>query len=292
MNSLAIYLIGAAIWSSVAMGAPTVLADFPVSSLADRNVQTELPQGVNVVFDQANSHDGGGALKITFQGSGTVSVRLFEVPLANIEDTVIQYSAYQRSEGVVDKAYLEMLCMFSNGHEYFSRAIPQKPTGDHGWRFSSTPFSFAEGDKPVRATLGVRFEGPGTVWIDQVQLTQQCKGWRCGLEEPGALEGALAGGIGAAGGIWGGIMGGLSSRGRARRLVMSSITGIIVSGAILMVLGVYLCWAGAGYARWYPTLLLGGLLVVVLGSIRPAIVRRYQTIEAQRMAARDESESL
>lgn len=292
MKFLAVVLIGAMSWLGTATGAPEVLADFPINSMADRNAQSELPEGVSVEFDLEHSTDQGGAFKITYRGSDEVSVRLFEVPLADIDNTRIDYNAYLRAEGVTGKAYLEMLCLFPNGHEYFSRAAPWTPIGDHDWRPSNAPFFFAKGDKPVRATLGVRFEGPGTVWIDKVQLARACSGWRCWLDEPGALEGALSGGIGAVVGIWGGIIGVLSSRGRARRLVMSSITGIIVSGTILMVFGAYLCWAGADYARWYPTVLLGGLLIVVLGVIRPSIARRYQAVEAERMAARDESESL
>jgi len=292
MKFLAIYLIGAAIWSSVAMSAPTVLADFPISGLADRNVQTELPQGVRVEFDPEYSVDGGGAFIVTCQGSGEVSVRLFEASLAEVENTVIWYTASLRSEGVTGKAYLEMLCAFPNGHEYFSRAIPEALTGDQDWRESRTPFFLKKGERPVRATLGVRFEGPGTLWIDQAKLTRGRMGFWKWMDWPGALEGIVWGTLGAAVGIWGGIAGLLSWYGRARRAIMVSMVGLTALGAVLLISGVCLRLAGAAYAVWYPMVLFGALLAIVLGVNACAMARRYRAVEVERMAARDASESL
>lgn len=271
------------------------LASFSVSTLAEVNVEDSLAQEGVVTFDPTTTSDGDGALKIVHSGAGPKSVSLFRVPLEGVEDTVLWYKAAVRAQGATGKAYLELWCEFPGGNRYFSRALDQSLTGTTGWRHSQTPFFLKEGHQPRAVLLGVRFEGPGAVWIDDVRLVKGSSSWlgQFNLEDnPGAVLGVLGGILGAMVGIWGGIAGTLASKGRARAFVLTSAWVIILLGAALAGIGGYCYFTRQPYGVWFPMVLAGGIIALVVLANYPALARRYTLLEASRLEAMDRSDNL
>jgi len=69
--------------------------------------------------------DGGWRL----QPSAPGSVRLYEVPLANVESVVLTYRAQLRAKDVTGRAYLEMWVRVPGRGEFFSRGLAQPLQG-------------------------------------------------------------------------------------------------------------------------------------------------------------------
>ena len=149
-------------------GAPALaeeLAAFSMDSLEILHALAKKDANIEVSLD-------GGATRVRCKSDKPVSVSLIEVPLPPLEDTVLEYRARLRSEDVANIAYLEMWCVFGEKEAYFSRDLDQPLTGTQTWVRRATPF-FLEADRqPQKVLLGLRFEGPGTVWIDDVRLTR------------------------------------------------------------------------------------------------------------------------
>jgi hypothetical protein len=101
---------------------------------------------------------------------GKRSFRLFEVPDPAVERCVLAYRAQLRSEGVQQRAYLEMWCHFPGQGEYFSKGFHNALKGDNGWASYEIPFLLKAGQRPDMIKLNLTFEGPGAVEIREIQL--------------------------------------------------------------------------------------------------------------------------
>ncbi|MCZ6795903.1 MAG: hypothetical protein O7J95_20025 [Planctomycetota bacterium] len=121
-----------------------------------------------VVFDEAQSSDGNGALRI--DGFGTGTVRLFETGDIDAENARLIYSAKIRTENLDGRAYLEMWCHFPGQGEFFSRALDTPVAGTTEWVSQQTPFLLQAGQNPDNVRLNLVIEGEGTVWIDDIRL--------------------------------------------------------------------------------------------------------------------------
>lgn len=272
-----------------AAGAEKVLAVFPAD---ERPQGLSQAQGVQVEVDTSTSVDKRGSLKITYTGTDTEEVMVFEQPLSGIENAFLWYEAAMRSENTSGRAYLAMWVTFPDQKRYFSRGLDQVFTGTQDWRRCKIPFLLKKGQAPHSVAMGVRFEGPGTVWIDDARLVERPLGWFADEASAGAAMGVIGGVFGALGGIWGGIAGVLTSRGKGRNFVLISGVCLLVIGFACVVAGVYCFAAGAPWGVYYGFLLSGGIDIVVLGPLLPVIIKRYKQVEAQRLAALDGSESL
>jgi len=244
-----------------------------------------LPEGVTVALDLDKPCAGRGSWRVTYSGNDPVFAALFEVPLHEINDCQLQYSACLRSSQVTGRAYLEMWCVFPGGSAYFSKALNQTLTGDRDWISTSTPFFLRKGEKPGKVVLGVRLEGPGTVWIDQVRLTRQ----PLGRGNPFAAGFAWIPGtvLGLAGGIYGALAGFLAPRGRGRAWVLGMGISIDLACYLMLIAGIVLLAGGFPYDVWYPWLLTGLIGSLVFTALLPVIFKRYQEAELRRMEALD-----
>ena len=98
------------------------------------------------------------------------SVPLFEIADPGVEQATIAYSAELRSADLDGGAYLEMWCRFPGRGEFFSKGLHQKVKGTTGWSSHQVPFSLKSGERPDLIRLNVAFDGPGTVWIRNVEV--------------------------------------------------------------------------------------------------------------------------
>jgi len=198
---------------------------------------------------------------------------------------------YDRIEGI---GYLELWNHFPDGSQYFSRTLGdggamQKLTGSSGWRTFTLPFdATGAASAPSRLVLNVVLPGRGRVELGPLKLvTQEIRShgsvftWSDrvgGLT--GGIAGALVGSIGA-------LVGVLASIGRARRLVMALLAGLIALGATSLVGGVAALASAQPYSVFYPLLLIGVVSCTVPLGLLPSIRRRYAEIELRMMRAHD-----
>jgi hypothetical protein len=103
-------------------------------------------------------------------------VRLFEVPLKDIDDCAILYRAKLKTENIQGRAFLEMWCHMPGGGEYFSRGLDKTLTGTNGWASYEIPFFLKKGEKPDLLKLNLSIEGTGKVWIKEVEVSARGTG--------------------------------------------------------------------------------------------------------------------
>ena len=133
------------------------------------------PQESIVIFTTADrllTQDGvtrdGGAWRIETREPRTV--RLFEISGQELELAMLTYSAQLKTADVRGGVYLEMWCRLPGRGEFFSRDLPHKMTGTNDWASYETPFHLRRGQVVDLIKLNVVLEGPGVVWVRDVQL--------------------------------------------------------------------------------------------------------------------------
>ncbi len=243
-----------------------------------------LPEGVSISATPVD--DTRDALEVKYTGADPVSVMLFAVtpPAGVSEKGMLVYEAWMKGESA-EGAYLEMLCTL-DGSESFSRALNQAIEGkENGWRKCRTPFFLEKGDNPELVKLGVRFEGPGTLYVEGLRLLSMSP--FSPYAGSGLFWGIAGGVLGIVAGIWGGMAGTLAPRGRCRALVMG--IGLLLFAVCLAALvhGVHLVFQGEPQSIYWPWLLCGGIGTVVVTPLLFVVRFRYLESEMRRMSAMD-----
>ena len=80
------------------------------------------------------------------------------------------YRAEIKAEGLQGRAFLEMWCRLPGRGEFFSKGYKQAVSGTVRWVRYEIPFYLKRGQKPDLIKLNVVVEGPGTVWLRNVEL--------------------------------------------------------------------------------------------------------------------------
>ena len=217
-------------------------------------------------------------------------------PITLDQFAILGEVSYEEVEG---EGYLEMLVHFQEG-AYFSRTVErggpmQSLTGSSTWRSFRLPFFMgqASGRRPSKLELSVVLPGRGTVHLSPLRLVQ--------FDVPAELlsktgqwwsgpQAGLIGGIGGGAlGCVGALIGTLCWLGRARRLVMGLLVGMIVVGVLSLAAGVVALIQSQPYAVYYPCLLVGGRCTVLAPVQFRNVARRYEEIELRKMQAMDAS---
>ena len=115
---------------------------------------------------EAVAEDGG--WRIDFADKSTV--RLFELDGAGVENCMLTYRAQIKSERLSRGAYLEMWCRFPGLGEFFSRGLHNRVSGTTSWSSYETPFYLKQGQRPDMLKLNLVAEGPGTLWISDIEV--------------------------------------------------------------------------------------------------------------------------
>ena len=205
-----------------------------------------------------------------------------------------------RYENVEGAAYLEMWSVMPDGSRYFSRTLGEfgamrKIQGMSAWRKFELPFNLMDA-KPESVTLEINVVMPGKGSIELKGLTvgdprQTVRGMRgvewwsnSKMELVGSFLGSALGLFGALIGCLGGI---LAPQGKGRRFVMSLLVFSVVTGIVLLIAGLTALCLGQPYHVWYPLVMSGGICVVVVMFIFPALRRSYAQAERRRIEALD-----
>jgi hypothetical protein len=98
------------------------------------------------------------------------AMQLFEVENPAVEQCLLTYRAELKAEGLQGRAFLEMWCRMPGRGEFFSKVYQQAVSGTVDWARYEIPFYLKEGQKRDLIKLNVVVEGPGTVWLRNVEL--------------------------------------------------------------------------------------------------------------------------
>lgn len=248
-----------------------------------------------LTFEAADSD---GTLTISADPKSARQV-LIELTDPGVSSPVYAVKGMLRYQGVAGDAYLQLDSDFGDRGVFFTKSLAdagplQRLTGTSEWRPFTLPFFARDGDlvlTPQRLTLSIVLPRGGTVGVREVALLQYAEG-----ENPLAdvsawfddRTGALVGAIGGSGlGLLGALIGVLAARGRARGFVLGGITTLLVIGVVCAAAGAVALLTAQPYAVYFPLLLLGVILVVVMGSMRRTLPKRYEALELQRIRALD-----
>lgn len=228
---------------------------------------------------------------------------LLELPDPGITLPVYALKGMIRYDDVQGDGFLQLDSHFGDAGTFFTKSLAAagplgKLSGSSDWRPFVLPFSANSGDQadsaavlPDKITLSLVLPGAGTVSISDVGLYQYDSS-----EDPlqaagqwfGDRSAGLMGGIGGALiGLWGALIGVLSSRGKARQLVLGSAMALLVIGILSLIGGVAAVATAQPYSVYYPLLLIGIILVVVFGKMRGILSARYEQLELKRMQSMD-----
>ena len=235
---------------------------------------------------------GTAALELRATASGPTSVHLVTIDHPQIAGPRYVVSGEVRYQDVAGQGYLEMWTVFPDGQRFFSRTLAaQGPLaalhGESSWRRFELPFDLGGASQvPSRLEINLVLPASGTVWLGPIHLsaaagTAQGVWWS---ERAGILVGTM---LGSFLGVVGAIIGVLGGRGRARRLVLTLLVGVIVVGASLVLVGAAALASSQPRHVWYPFLALGGAAALIGLVLLPAMRRRFAADELRRIEALD-----
>ncbi len=102
----------------------------------------------------------------------------------------------------------------------------------------------------------------------------------------GAMYGVIGGGVGGSlCGLLGALSGYLAPRGKGRRFVLGAMAFFVLAGVAQLAVGLTAVACGQPYGIWYPMVLCGGILAVVVGGLFPGVRARYAQAEQRRIDA-------
>jgi hypothetical protein len=208
-----------------------------------------------------------------------------------------------KSSQVQGDGYLEMWNFFPPAKpgmqesHYFSRTLGAsgemgKITGTSDWRAFVLPFNRTGGaSPPTKLEINLFLPAQGTVYIGPLRLVE-FEGGSANVTKTGAWwSDRTAGWIGGIGGaIIGcaaGLLAWLASQGRARAFVLALSKALIAVGAAFTLGGVAALLMGQPYAVWFPLLLVGVLLLLILPYRLRQYEKQYQDLELRKMSAVD-----
>jgi hypothetical protein len=146
----------------------TVSAQAAASDLRKLSLDDTSTIGMAIETDPRVKIEGKGSVRITTKHPTTVCIG--EVTGLDIEDAALIYKAMVKSN-LEGGAYLEMLVHVGGG-QYFSKGMNDPIIGESDWRLLQTPFIFQVGQNPGKVLLNIVINGKGTVWIDDVVLSE------------------------------------------------------------------------------------------------------------------------
>ena len=231
---------------------------------------------------------GAPALELRATALSPTSLHLVTIDHPPVAGPAYVVAGEVRYEGVEGQGYLEMWSVFPNGERFFSRTLAAQGTlaalhGGSGWRRFELPFSLTGASPaPSRLEINLVLPGPGTVWLGPLRLRQSTGAIGWWSERFGILVGAI---LGSVVGVVGGIIGALGGRGKARRLVLVLLVGMIAVGGCLVLVAAAAASSSQPRHVWYPLLVIGGAASVIALVILPVMRRRYAADELRRIEA-------
>lgn len=269
---------------------------FPIG-VASAQPLLEISWEDNVDLINSNGHLAleGDVLKITNDSGLPLTVKLQTIDNPPITETRYAIEGEVRYANVLGQGHLESWNEFETGNFFSKTTQPSGPmgviTGTSNWRSFVIPFTITrKSTPPKRIELNLVLPGNGTVWLRPATLTHLGPG---GLPTPegqwwsNRTTGILGGVLGSLIGCLGALIGTLSSRGKARKLVMRLLNVMLAFGLLALCFGIIALIDSQPYAVYYPLLLFALLCGPLTLSIRKTVKARYEQIELRRMNSKD-----
>jgi hypothetical protein len=95
---------------------------------------------------------------------------LFDVPLKNLERSVITYRFKIKTDALSSAVYPEMWCRIPEKGQFFSRGLDRKVRGSNDWKEVEIPFYLQQGQQADLLHLNLVFEGRGTVRLKDIEV--------------------------------------------------------------------------------------------------------------------------
>ncbi len=235
------------------------------------------------------------ALELRATASGPTSLHFVTIDHPQIAGPRYVVSGEVRYQDVEGQGYLEMWTVFPDGQRFFSRTLAaQGPLaalhGESNWRRFELPFDMSGASQaPSRLEINLVLPGRGAVWLGPMHLQRAATqaeaaqgGWW--TARSGTLLGAM---LGSLVGVVGAIIGVLGGRGKARRVVLALLVGMITIGVCLALVGVAAAVSAQPRHVWYPLLVIGGASGLIGLVILPTVRRRFAADELRRIEAMD-----
>ncbi len=105
-----------------------------------------------------------------FDAKKDQTIRLFEIQNPDAEQCLVSYRATMTTEGLADRAFLEMWCRLPGSGEFFSKGVDQAVTGTTDWASYEIPLYLKKGQRPDLIKLDLAIEGKGKVSMKDVEL--------------------------------------------------------------------------------------------------------------------------
>ena len=248
--------------------------------------------------------DGRSALKVSNPHDTRLLAQLLKISKPPVTKRLYALVGEIKYEKVKGDGFLEMWNYFppleagAMEGQYFSRTLGEsgemgKLTGSSTWRKFTLPFDrTGTSNAPTRLEFNLVLPAQGTVFLGPLKLIQYNGGLSGALAPPGAWwsdqAAGLVGGIGGATfGCLAGVLAWLVARGKSRVFVLGMSWLLIALGGVAAVLGVVALGLGQPYAVWFPCLLIGGLLLLILPFRLRQFQRHYEELELRRMVSLD-----
>lgn len=107
------------------------------------------------------------------------------------------------------------------------------------------------------------------------------------FDNPGMVGGIAGAGIGVLGGIYGTVLGICSPKGKAKVLVFTMHWCSLLLGVLLLIGGITALVSGQPYRVWYPIILPGAILTLLMVCFTPMVFARYRQAEHRQLHAEE-----
>lgn len=238
-----------------------------------------------------------GRLRVRRAGEGEHVVRVMTIDRPGVSRRCFALEFRAQGRRLDEPVVLQMDTWLPEGGPYFSRTTgdsgPMRPLAGDDPRRIVLPMTLSGDERPTRVALSVVFQGTGEVVLGRVELVEASH--PAVLTSPegawwSGRAGGLIGGIGGgAFGLFCGVLGLLAGLGRGREPVTKLLLVLCLLGVATAGVGVLALVLGQPYAVWFPLVLLGGLVAVVCGGMRPILYRNRRQAELRAMQAADAS---
>ena len=127
--------------------------------------------GLKLASDAAVKTEGAGSIKIVTQWPTTVC--LAEISDVQADNCTLVYKAKVKTDlSAKGSALLEMWCQVGGG-QYFSRGFNSVVSAKGDWKEIQAVFKLEPGQKMEKLTLNLIVNGTGTVWVDDIVVSQE-----------------------------------------------------------------------------------------------------------------------
>ena len=120
--------------------------------------------------------------------------------------------------------------------------------------------------------------------ITLIEILSSVTPW---FDNPGMVGGIAGGGIGLLGGIYGTVVGICAPKGKAKALVFTMHWCSLLLGVLLLIGGITALVSGQPKGDWYPLILLGSILTLLMAVFTPMIFVRYRQAEHRQLHAEE-----